>query len=55
MEENTRKEIEEELNSFREMVAEEYEHFKAMVEIYSYCKCNDIIRRVLELDEDELC
>jgi len=55
MEDNLKKEIEELLSSFREMVAEEHEHFKVMVEDYSYCKCNDIIRRALELDEDELC
>ena len=55
MEENIKKEIEEELNSFREMVAEDYKHFKAMIEVYSYCKCQDVIRKILESNEDESC
>ena len=54
-EEFENKSIEDALASFKEMVAEGHEHFKVMVEDYSYCKCNDIIRRVLELDKGELC
>jgi hypothetical protein len=57
MEDNLKKEIEELLSSFRETVAEEHAHYKAMVEAYILMQQGAIIEKALKdegiIGEDE--
>ena len=46
MEENTRKEIEELLQEWREMVVKDQEYYREMVETYTLYRNGEIIRKL---------
>ena len=56
MEENTRKEIEELLQEWREMVVKDQEYYREMVETYILYRNGEIIRKaLLDLDDTQEC
>ena len=56
MEENVKKEIEELLQEWRELVAKDQEYYREMVETYTLYRQAEVIRKaLLDLDDTQEC